>query len=111
MNTPNLLMLPTRQEQVKSLAWKYFLKQKIEEVSKTYLMIGSFSIISVVWNFMEFPISFWWHIPFILWVINAAVYIIIGIVGWIKSNWETATRRAEDEIGVRDFAEKIIEND
>ncbi len=97
----------------KSLVWKYFWQQKYEEIKKVLLalfiiwsIIGAFSQIGWI-NECQFIdsstcIEGIYKTTFPIWImisglITTGIWIIIGLIVWIKNNWEEAKERVEEE--------------
>ena len=93
---------------LKSLTWKYFLKQKKEEIGDWIddswehifvisLFVGVF--LQVGWSGEK---TYWIAIIGLcvlgIWVIIGIISLIIVIYDWINSNWKEAKERAKKEL-------------
>lgn len=97
------------QQKIKSLTWKYFFKQKKEEVSYYLAEILTFSLM-IAFCFMmigcmlneEFGkglILTWIGTSVIsLWILVGIIAILNKFKNWLKSNWKQAQKRARDDI-------------
>ena len=97
------------QQQIKSLTWKYFWKQKKEEISYyfvelsvcSFLMAVMFIVIGIASNeeYGKGLILTWVGISVIsLWILVGIVAILNRFKNWLKSNWKQAQKRARDDI-------------
>jgi uncharacterized membrane protein len=107
-----------KQEKLKSLAWRFFWEQKAREIGKFFLiLIGIGAVVAIFilvgyWSVqlgltrlseVTGPSGLFYFIVGLLWlmVVGAIVGLIfilaLGFVHWIKSNWEEAQRRAQEE--------------
>ena len=107
-----------KQEQIKSLTWKYFFQQKLKEIGK---VVGIVLLIIIVpyligdiiggWIFGECTIDFElecdvlgiWTLGFMLLGLGGGILVLFFIVlkSWIKFNWKKAKQRAEKEVHKR----------
>lgn len=106
-----------KQKQLRSLTWKYFWEQKLEEAGKPILIgllilvipliplipllftdIQATNELGTIGNFFyNYLISF--MACAIVFVFLLAIYSIIeGLIKWIKSNWKKARRRAKHQV-------------
>jgi len=95
----------TQQEKIKSLTWKYFWKQKWNEIGEQVVLIGSIGV-----GFLIFLISKWLYekYPSVLKILCFIFFclVILFLVGvmisvfidWIRNNWIEAKSRAIREV-------------
>lgn len=114
----------TNQALLKKLTWKYFWKQKLNEIGITFGILFAFTILPwlmgyigcyfnpiFVENFvfddviLKCHTGFWvmyglgWVTMLSLFIVILAIGLIIAIIiGWIYNNWEKAEKRAREEL-------------
>ena len=92
------------------LTWKYFFKQKWEEISIVLL------VLFIIWSAAGLIFQFgwvcqgWWsdgcityETTFPIWMmisglITTGIWAIVGLIYWIKENWEYALEKAKKKL-------------
>lgn len=107
-----------KQERIRKLTWKYFLKQKARELLDVVFIgvimivvpLGTgFLTLNILGDYM--PQRDIFSALSLIWLIGASVLLALFMVGillymtfvdyiieWIKSNWRRAKRRAQEEV-------------
>ena len=108
-------MTTKKQEQIKSLTWKYFWEQKLKEIGRgigiafLFTIVPYFIGILVGVEFLgECTYEFYfacviianWMVGLIFLIIGGGIFTLIFVVlrDWIKSNWKKAKKRAIEKI-------------
>ncbi len=101
-------MKQTKTKEIRKLTWKYFWKQKKEEVgSHFYYWSGAYFMGSFFFGVMSqgfWSLEGFEFIAIIglclmgFWVLLGIIKIIKTICNWIKENWEYAKKRATKEV-------------
>jgi len=87
----------TQQEKIKSLTWKYFWKQKWNEIKGPLkVIVGVALIIGLSYLMITFEVV--GFIFFVLAVLYALGIIIMVLISWIRDNWKQAKERATKEV-------------
>lgn len=91
-----------KEQDKNKLVWKYFWEQKIDELKTgllAILIIGIVSFMFYLFGTMEFkPEINWQGYTFLVIVVLGLLGLIaFGIIEWIKSNWQQAKKRVEQE--------------
>ena len=105
-----------KQEEVKKLTWKYFLEQKAQELLNITLWAVSSVVVPLIIGFfslkgqlrisdsISLSLLFIWAwgtaVLLSLIIICLFIYITVGewFMGWIRDNWRTAKRKAQNEV-------------
>jgi len=105
---------------LKSLTWKYFWKQKWKEIANVlfiiFIILGVLGlVVQAGWlckysnsvecgNSVKCICKVPYESTFPQWImysgfVTTGIWIMIGLVYWISSNWKEAKRKAKNEIG------------
>ncbi len=98
-----------KEQKIIRLTWKYFLKQKLEEIlDYLYPIVMSSIVISIFLIVMGLGLNDESKIGIILvyigiiiitfWILFGILAIIIHFLKWIKSNWKKAHTKARREV-------------
>ena len=105
------MMIGKMNKQIRSRTWKYFWKQKWKEISQVLLVLFViWSIVGVVFQ-LGWSSKCWWEdsvcgefkeFLFPIWMmisglITTGIWIIIGLVCWVRTNWKDASRKAKKD--------------
>ena len=99
-----------KQQKIRSLTWKYFWKQKVEEIKECVfgiLLISLFLVFLLIFlgygldsKGIEYGMAVVWIGYFILmsWILFGIIIMIRNFIRWLSNNWKKAKGRAEKEI-------------
>ena len=92
--------MTNKQEKIKSLTWKYFWKQKKEEIFKFIKQIREVLILFVIVGLFTLAVLFYIvAMIVILFFVGCAIFLLIqSVYIWVSSNWKKAKSRAMSEI-------------
>ncbi len=98
-----------KEQKLKSLTWKYFWKQKKDEIlDNIYLIVLSSIAISIFLIVMGLGLNdeykkgiilaYIGTVIIIFWILLGVLAIIIHFIKWIKSNWKEAHAKVMREV-------------
>jgi len=98
------------QQRIKSLTWKYFFKQKVEEIKENIVNIASFTftfsflfivigLIMIEAGLFGGNLLLWIGISILIfWILILIISLLKKSKNWLKSNWKKAKEKAIAEV-------------
>lgn len=87
--------MKNKEQEIKSLTWKYFWQQKWKEIKKGLKLLGIILLLMPVMFLIGWLIENHIIIFSVIFFSGISIYLLFI---WIKENWQRASKRAKEEL-------------